>query len=233
MKMLPVFPQFQPSNWTLDGKRAALQSPQVKKVVSFALGPAGTNIAQAAAEWHLAVGIGGKSEIVLCDLPETALQKTLELNEPGVLGVFWTCAVFKRLHQIFFDHPETFPFFFQHDMLLDEMQLAVFDENLGRHIADGVCLDTITIASHVSPAPLLSGLVHEGAKVVDASSNTEASRMCAAGEVSACITTESGRMIHGLRKVHSFGSPLMIFFGGISMKGMRLLEGWRGSSNML
>lgn len=233
MKSLPVFPMFQPSSWTSDCKRAALQSPQVKKVILFALGPAGTNIEQAAIEWCKAMGIQAKTEIVLCNLPETALQKTLELCEPGVLGVFWTCAVFKRLHEVFFNHPETFPFFFQHDMLLDEMQLAVLEDEVGRCIGDRAHLDAVTIASHVSPAPLVSSLVTGGVRVIDASSNTEAARMCAAGEVSACITTESGRNIHGLRKVHSFGSPLMIFFGGISTSGMSLLENWRGSSNLL
>jgi len=229
---LPTFPTAS-KTWTPVTKRLALNSHHVKKVISFALGPTGTNIEQAATEWHEAMGITRKAEIILCNLPETAVKQTLELNDPGVLGVFWTCAVFKRLHQVFFDQPGTFPFFFPHDMLLDEMQLAVFAKEAGKCITLGDGLETITIASHVSPAPLVSSLVEGGARVVDASSNTEASRMCAAGEVSACITTESGRVIHGLTKVHSFGSPNMVFFGGISMEGLQLLDQWRQGASQL
>ncbi len=218
--MLKQFPKFSPGEWTLEAKTKALRSPVVKKVVSLALGPNGTNIAQAAGRWHEEMGISNKAEIRLCDLPETAVTQTLELHEQGILGVFWTCAVFKRLYQIFFEHPETFPFFFQYDMLLDDMQLAAVSRERSKLDSPA----SMVIATHVSPAPLVASLVIAHARVVDASSNAEAARRCEAGEVTACITTETARLMQHLVTLHRFGSPLMVFFGGITEAGLQLLD---------
>ncbi len=218
MPILPVFPQS--SLWSLGDQRLSLQAPEVKRVVSYALGPTGTNIEQAAKLWHVEMGVEPKAEIVLCDLPETAVKKAMEPHESGVLPVFWTCAVFKRMHTIFFGNPATLPLFHSYSMLLDEMQLASISPN----VCEGNDLSGVTIASHVSPAPLVDLLVGIGARVIDASSNGEAARMCREGQVSACITTESARRIYDLETVHKFGSPVMVFFGGITADGLALLQ---------
>jgi hypothetical protein len=57
-----------------------------------------------------------------------------------------------------------------------------------------------------------------------ADSNAEAAVRCAAGEAEACITTESARRLYGLVKLHSFGSPEMVFFGGICQRGAELVS---------
>ncbi|MBI2623515.1 MAG: hypothetical protein HYW65_02975 [Candidatus Liptonbacteria bacterium] len=217
--MLKSFLEFDPMKWTAETKKDVVKSPMVKKVVSFALGPNGTNIAQAAGRWHEEMGISAKAEIKLCDLPESAVRENLALHEDGALGVFWTCAVFKRLNEVFFDNPGTFPFFFQYDMLLDEMQLAAISRECSK--IDNPA--SMTIATHVSPAPLVVELVAAHARVVDASSNAEAARKCEAGEVTACITTETARLMQHLVTLHRFGSPLMVFFGGITESGLALL----------
>ncbi len=217
--MLKQFPKFSPGEWTLEAKARALRSPVVKRVVSFALGPDGTNIMQAAGRWQEGTGISGKTTIKLCDLPETAVREALALQEDGALAVFWTCAVFRRLNEIFFDNPGTFPFFFQQDMLLDDMQLAAISRERSK-------LDTpalMTVATHISPARLVTDLVAAGARVIDAKSNAEAALMCERGEVTACVTTESGRTLHSLVTLHEFGSPLMVFFGGVTESGLALL----------
>ncbi len=227
--MLKNFPKFSPEAWTLEAKAKALRSPVVKKVVSFALGPDGTNIAQAAQQWHAEMGIKDKATINLCELPEAAVTRALAVQEEGTLGVFWTCAVFRRLNEIFFDNPETFPFFFSYDMLLDEMQLAAVSREESR--LDRPAL--MVIATHVSPARLVKDLVgNGGARLVDASSNAEAARRCAAGEITACVTTESARMLHHLTTLHKFGSPLMVFFGGITKTGLNLLTAADGRADV-
>ena len=220
---LPRFSEVSAMGWSSHAKKLALKSPTVRSVVSFALGPKGTNIEQAAQRWHDEMELDGKAKIVLCDLPETAVEMAISLRKRGTLGIFWTCAVFKREHQVFFNNPNTFPFFFQHEMRLDEMQLAVSSKKVRQAISRGR-VKSVRIATHVSPAPLIECLREAGAVLVDASSNSEAARMCAAGDVAACVTTESGRKIHGLVKAHSFGSPEMVFFGGITPRGIRLLE---------
>jgi hypothetical protein len=225
---LPHFQKFDLERWTKEVKWRAVRALEVKKVISFALGPDGTNIAQAARQWSEKLGITQKTEIVLCDLPETAVQKALAIQEEGVLGVFWTCAVFKRLHEIFFRNAKTFPFFFKHTMLLDDMQLA----GLSREASKLDEPASMVIATHVSPAPLVACLVDVGARLVDAKSNAEAAQMCEEGKVTACITTGSAQVLYGLATLHEFGSPPMIFFGGITEQGFRLLEKAAGYSDV-
>lgn len=185
----------------------------VRKVIHYALGPAGTNISQAAVQWSRRMGVEHKSEVILCTTPEDAVRQAREISEPGVLPLFWTCAVYFRENELFFENPDTLPFLFAETMNLDEMQLAVRHEN--RALSPGML-----VASHLSPAPL----VKEAAlKVVQANSNAAAAQMCASGKVDACITTESARRIHSLRQVHSFGSPPMVFFGGTTKHGIAVL----------
>jgi hypothetical protein len=214
---LPVFTQHCDLPRTMNETRRALRSGIIRSVQSFALGPDGTNIMLAASRWHDAMGVSKKADLIPCETPEQAVLRARATMASGVLAIYWTCAVFVRENKVFFDNPDTLPFVFQQTMQLDEMQLAsrpeVASDFKSSH-ADW------RILSHPSPAPLVSGLA---CSVINANSNADAARRCAGGEGEACITTETARKIHGLVKLHSFGSPEMVFFGGISQGGSALL----------
>ena len=223
-EVLARFPNTYNTTWT--EKVQAIQSPAIEQVISYALGPQGTNIHQAAKGWQISLGIENKSKIELVETPEIGLEKARELHDTGTLPIFWTCAVFARLYRLFFEHPEGLPFFFSYEMPLDEMQLAsnpVKAEGIMELIGKKRDLLGVRVASHVSPAPLLNPLVEMGAEVVDAQSNAQAAEMCRDGEVEACITTQAGQSLYELETLHIFGSPPMIFFGGITQSGANLL----------
>ena len=222
--VLSTFPE--EIQWTEEEKSVALQSDSVRQVLSFALGPEGTNIAQAAREWHRVNDIVGKADTVLCDLPENALRQAEEVIQDGVVPIFWTCAVFARMKDMFFQNPHTLPFFFVHEMKLDEMQLAAHQRHTDALLPmlRGESGGERRIASHVSPAPLLEPLRDFGAVIVDAPSNAAAAEKCAAGEVDACMTTTAARERYGLTSLHVFGSPPMLFFGGTTSHGLSVLS---------
>jgi len=134
--------------------------------------------------------------------------------------------VFARMAPMFFKNPAILPFFFVHEMKLDEMQLATrtdLSEKLVGAVAAGDCSDW-HIASHVSPKHLLDPLVEQGAEIMDANSNGAAAQMCREGQADACMTTTSARDLHRLTTAHIFGSPPMFFFGGITRRGLSVLE---------
>lgn len=192
--------------------------------VSFVLGPPGTNIGQAeeawAKRWRLH-DLPRKRQVAWCKLPEEAVARAKALHRSGEVAIFWTCAVFAREKEVFFGNTDTLPFFIQHTMNLDEMQLA--HRSCQNPINGHDNLQGVKIASHVSPAPLVKSLVEAGAVVIDANSNSAAAEMCRDHQVDACITTEAARQNCGLIKAHSFGSPPMVFFGGITRAGAELL----------
>jgi len=195
-----------------------LQHPTVKCVRSFALGPEGTNIAQASTRWINRLGLSNKSSMQLCASPEDAVDRAREYTSPGRIGVFWTCAVYYREKDIFFGNPDAIPFFSQQRMPLDTMQLAVplrVVEDFARGVPRG-----LRIASHPSPSGLLRAL---DACVVSARSNAHAAELCAVGEVDACLTTETARARHGLHSIHIFGAPEMVFFAGLTESGAQLV----------
>ena len=222
----------------------ALDSPIVSRVKCFALGPLGTNIAQACEEWIDRMAIHYKTSVELCATPEESVAKarafTKSLPIPecfadckgiipyGEVGVFWTCAVYYNLNRIFFENPNVYPFFVTVVMPLDEMQLAVRPETIQQW--DGRVLERrkewqgkMQIAAHPSPSPLVQELLQESA-LVKANSNAHAAEMCADGQVEMCITTEKARKIYDLVKLHSFGSPDMLFFGGITADGAEIMK---------
>ncbi len=204
--------------------KRVFQSPRVEGVVSFALGPEGTNISQASQEWVEETGIKEKTTTILESTPEECLQLAREITEPNVVSLFWTCAVFYALKDLFFTNPDVYPFFIQHGMRLDEMQLATREDILEQINQLGISPDWV-IASHPSPAPLLEELARsKGCIVTEANSNSDAAQKCASEEVNLCMTTESAREIHDLIEIHSFGSPLMIFFGGITSTGAEVIR---------
>jgi len=197
-----------------------LRSCKIVKVVCCALGPKGNNIEQASTQWLKRMGVSDKSEVILCDTPEQCLELARSIKGNGVVAVFWTCAVYSRENQFFFGNPDVFPFFFQEEMPLDEMQLAVRPANEPQILACGGIPAGWRTASHPSPAPLVKGF----SEVVLQNSNAAAARACANSDAELCITTESARKIYELVKVHSFGSPMMVFFGGITQHGYEQIE---------
>jgi prephenate dehydratase len=105
-------------------------------------------------------------------------------------------------------------------MNLDEMQLATRPELLPE-IKNGKIPKDWKIASHPSPAPLVRKL---GNPIIFANSNAHAAELCQKGKTELCVTTESARKIYNLKKVFSFGSPPMIFFGGITAQTAQFLK---------
>jgi len=200
-----------------DELRCALNSTSIRAVYNYALGPRGTNMMQAAGRWVDRMGIPAKSHMIACGRAEQALALARATTEEGVLGVFWTCAVYYRLFELFFENPDVLPFAFVETLSLDNMQLSCRPELAP---AFPSAASAWRILSHPSPAPLVG---HLGCQVVKADSNAEAAVRCAAGEAEACITTETARQLYGLVKLHSFGSPEMIFFGGICQRGAKLI----------
>lgn len=200
--------------------REALASDLIVQVRHFALGPEGTNISQASRRWTVRMRIEHKARTVLCDTPEESIVAARQLAEPGILGVFWTCAVYSREMEVFFRNPDTLPFFAQETMALDKMQLATRPALAAELNAPRVPSDW-RIAVHPSPAALLS---HHHRNLVLVNSNAAAAIDCAGGRVEACITTENARSRHGLKSLHCFGSPEMVFFGGITHAGAELIR---------
>ena len=193
------------------------QLAQVVKIQHFVLGPVGTNMQQACKAWNMKNALEQKAHITLCKTPEDCLAQARLVSEKGVLPLFWTCAVYYALNQFFFNNPDTFPFLFSFNFPLDNMQLCVREE-----LANKEWNNDWRIASHPSPAPLVAGLVNQATLTT---SNAQAAKLCAGGEVEACITTAQAAKIHGLTMVHEFGSPNMVFFAGTTQHGVSVLQG--------
>lgn len=217
---LPVFVSPEGVPQTVEDHVEALSSNLIKLVKSHVLGPAGTNILRAAEQWHREMNIDHKTKIVLCDTPEQAVTSARTNKEDGVLDVFWTCAVYFREHELFFGFPDTLPFLFQVKLPLDEMQLACRPEMAVR-LLNTDAISGCRVLSHPSPATLVNKLP---VVVIPARSNAAAAVRCSHGEAEACITTETAQRLNGLVTLHRFGSPPMVFFGGISSHRIDLLR---------
>jgi hypothetical protein len=229
MGWLRALPRFRP----LDGLpesdsdiREALASDRIRQIRHFALGPEGTNIAQACRRWTVRMQVEHKAHTTLCDTPEDSIVAARAVIEAGELGMFWTCAVYSREMEVFFHNPDTLPFFTQEIMALDQMQLAT-RPSLAAALKDPCVPRDWRIAVHSSPAALLPP---HHPNVVLVNSNAAAAVDCAAGRVEACVTTESARSLHGLASLHCFGSPEMVFFGGITHAGAELMRAAQAQS---
>lgn len=185
------------------------------KIKIFALGPEGTNIGAAAKHWAKEYGFYEKSEIIFCNTPDEELRKAEEIKDDKILPIFTLCAVYYKLYEMYFKHYNLYFFLHHYYMELDEMQLV------SRHQKTENIPDCWTIASHPSPSPLISNLKN---KIIYVSSNSEAAKKCAEGAVDACITTESARIIYSLNKLHSFGSPTMLFTFGTTCHGINIIK---------
>lgn len=224
VKGLKNFPVAEGLPCTTGEIQKVLQAPQIRRVICYALGPEGTNISQACRKWVAETGIVSKTTIELGKTPEKCLEMAQLITGKDEIALFWTCAVFYALKDLFFENPDVSPFFVSYAMLLDEMQLAT-RKDLQQEVIEGQIPEGWKIASHPSPAPLVGYLAdNRGCVVVKANSNAEAASMCVSGEVEACITTEKSRQIYGVETLHVFGSPVMIFFGGITGQGAEVIR---------
>lgn len=221
IKGLRVFPEMLGLPQKQEDQARILQSEKIVSVICFSLGPEGTNIAQASRAWLRRMGVEGKAEIRFGETPEACLASARQVDQPGALAVYWTCAVYAQESQFFFGNPDVLPFIFQETMLLDEMQLATTVAKYSE-VAAGVVPRSWRISSHPSPQHLLRGL--DVREIVLVNSNAAAAKHCIEGRSDACITTESARVIYGLKTLHLFGSPPMVFFGGITPAGVELLR---------
>lgn len=201
--------------------KEALKHYEIEKIVCCCLGPKGTNIGQAAEKWIKRMGLSKKSEIQFFPTPEDCLlnAKKIERRNKKVVAVFWTCAVYSKESEFFFSNLDILAFFTQEIMPLDEMQLATRPDLAS--LKDNTIPAEWKIASHPSPQYLLKALPNQ---IVLVNSNSAAAKDCAEYKVEACITTEQARSIYKLEKLHSFGCPPMVFFGGITAMGSLLIK---------
>lgn len=191
-----------------------LLDSSIREIVLFALGPTGTNIEQAAKQWATHRGVSDKATVALCPTPEDAVWAARQENSPGVLPVFVLCAVYNRLHELYFSNPDCMFFLDHHYMPLDQMQLVANQSWTER--------DGVKVFVHPSPAVLLSAF--DAYEIVYSRSNSDAANACAEDEDSLCITTETSRAMKGLRTIHRYGSPYMLFTFGTTPHGMAQLE---------
>ncbi len=213
---------------------AALKHPAVKKILHFVLGPRKiSNIPQAAEMWIVQNELTGKSELVIGLTPDVYIKDALAVSEEGTVVLVWTCAVYGQEKDLFFGHLDTVLFFVQQTMPLDHMQLATSVYRLPQNeqnwqavingISEKLSLPSAwkTLASHPSPKPLLDPLLNANSHVswVQSTSNGAAAEECAAGKVDACICTETARQDTGLIQIWDFGTPDMVFFGGLTEAG--------------
>jgi hypothetical protein len=202
--------------------KKALHSVLVKEILCYCLGPEGTNIGQAAQKWIKRMEIDNKAKIVFCQTVEESIQRARDVQQDGIIAIFWTCAVYVKEAEVFFTNPDIIPFFFIERMNLDNMQLSTTkDRKKIIEKAYGEIPRSWMIISHPSPAPLVRCL---GCEIVFANSNAEAAKRCQEGECELCITTESAKERYGLETVFNFGNPQMVFFGGITSFGLQIIK---------
>lgn len=205
--------------------RNILRSKQVKKINIHVLGPAGTNISQAAQLYAERQGISDKTNIIVYGsgivplvYAQIAAEETQESfatgSLPETLHLHVECAVYDSMWKLYQGRMEESVFIDEQDMALDSMQLAAqlsIDELRSIVQKEG----KIRLATHPSPQPLVLPWITKGiAQWTEASSNSAAALMVTRGEADACITTASTIALLADKKIqtlHEFGSPNMIF----------------------
>lgn len=191
--------------------RAILRSRSVRKIIAHALGPAGTNIAQAMELYIKSVGIEEKTELIVHPAgiePMKYAEEAAGQVEEGVIPIHMECAVYYKMEELFDSRPNEVVLADHQYMPLDAMQLASI-KPLEELAERGV----MRIATHPSPQPLISPWEEVGrAEWIKATSNAAAALMVQSGEADACITTASGlAKAPKLTSRHIFGSPMMFF----------------------
>lgn len=191
--------------------REALRSSHVSHIRMHALGPAGTNIHQASERYIARHGLTEKTELIVHDRgiepPEYAECAARE-KEEGVLPLHMECAVYYGMRELFCKRMHEAVFADHEYMPLDEMQLAANNHSPKND-------EILKLASHPSPVDLVHPWLRSGTvQHQKASSNADAALQVCDGVADVCITTESARRLYGLEKIHSFGSPMMVFTVG-------------------
>jgi prephenate dehydratase len=155
------------------------------------LGPQGTNCEAAALEWFARRGVEG----------EVLLYRTLESAIPAVdgdpEGALLGCVVYPDLHTLVFRNLATLTLADCFVMHTHDMVLAARGDDYPR-----------SVATHPAPESLIPAAIHDRRLVT---SNAEAARVCARGEVDGCITTGVAAHANGLRIVTDFGRVAMGF----------------------
>ncbi|WP_029029173.1 hypothetical protein [Salinarimonas rosea] len=155
------------------------------------LGPSGTNCEAAAA--HYAEAHGLVAEVVLHRTLEEAMVLVLEDPGAALLG----CVVYPDLHGLVFPYLDRMT-------LADQFLFDTFPMVLAARSANGA---VALVATHPAPRALVPA-EHEVRLVT---SNAEAARLCAAGEVDACITTAVAAERNGLVVLRDHGPVPMGF----------------------
>ena len=155
------------------------------------LGPTGTNCEAAAR--HYAESNGLDAEIVLHATLEEAIELVIHEPHSALLG----CVVYPDLHQLVFPYLGRMT-------LADLFLFDTFNMVLAAHNADA---PLNRVASH--PAP--RALVPPASQIRLVNSNSEAARLCRAGEVDACITTLAAARQEGLEVLSDHGPVPMGF----------------------
>lgn len=198
--------------------RKVLRSRNVRKVIAHALGPEGTNIAQAMRQYVKSMEIEDKTDIIVhpkgiepLAYAEIARSQIAE----GVVPIHMECAVYYDEGTLFDSRRGEIVLADHHNMDLDAMQLASL-----KSIEELTSAGVINIATHPSPKPLIMPWVNsQKAEWVKATSNSAAAQMVleSAGSqdedrIDACVTTGSGLdNAPGLISRHVFGKPNMLF----------------------
>jgi hypothetical protein len=154
------------------------------------LGPAGTNLQNAAHAWFRRRGTDGK--VVLHRTLESALPVMAADGTHALLA----CAVYPDLHTLVFGNLRRL-------RMVDSFVYPTYNMVLAGSSGE----TPRTVSSH--PAP--RGLVPAGAAVRLVSSNSQAAADCAGGLTDGCITTAPAARAHGLRVHRDFGPVPMVF----------------------
>jgi hypothetical protein len=155
------------------------------------LGPTGTNCEAAAR--HYAQSHGLDAEVVLHSTLEEAIELVIQEPRSALLG----CVVYPDLHQLVFPYLGRMT-------LADLFLFDTFNMVLAARDAD---TPLNLVASH--PAP--RALVPSASETRLVNSNSEAARLCRAGEVDACITTLAAAHREGLEVLSDHGPVPMGF----------------------
>ncbi|OGE19426.1 hypothetical protein A3D83_01430 [Candidatus Daviesbacteria bacterium RIFCSPHIGHO2_02_FULL_41_10] len=205
--------------------RNILRSLLVKEINLHALGPAGTNISQAAHLYIEKVRISNKTSILIHGSGITPLEYAQMAKEqtekslltetlPETLHLHMECAVFDGMGSLYQQRAAESIFIDEQNMALDSMQLsAQLSIDKLRTIAKEK--GKIRIATHPSPRSLVLPWINQGmAEWLEASSNSVAAVMVIENQADACVTTGSAVTLlaeQNLHTLHQFGSPNMIF----------------------
>ncbi|MGP9820064.1 hypothetical protein ACTZWW_08615 [Salinarimonas sp. NSM] len=155
------------------------------------LGPSGTNCEAAATHYMAAHGLA--ADVVLHRTLEEGMARVLDDPAATLLG----CVVYPDLHGLVFPYLDRMT-------LADQFLFDTFPMLLAARSADAAIS---VVATHPAPRALVPAS-HEIRLVT---SNAEAARSCAAGEVDACITTAAAAERHGLVVLRDHGPVPMGF----------------------